>query len=231
MLHSATAEQVVLPFPANVAGKDDPALYPFVVAARRGPPRAACLYPVQCPAASNGTLPWPPFNLPRRGSQAAQETKRATRVRRLLSLRHAVGNLRIFPDRSVVRIPARSALRRLPVVVPEAWQRPSDPPDAASESVQGTKAAALRSPPGRRSACRPPSPFAYPVQGRAGRRAGHGRSPAAREPAAQPHGVREQAQARGLPVHNLPVRDARGPERRPQSRGQDGERSAGMALA
>ena len=58
------------------------------------------------------------------------------RLRRLLPLRLAVENLRVFPDQSVVRVTTPEGFLWLPVLVPEVWQHLIKLPHGVSEFVQ-----------------------------------------------------------------------------------------------
>lgn len=74
-----------------------------------------------------------------RSVQARRRKKRKAsqpRVKRLLPLRLAVENLRVFPDRSVVRITTPEGFLWLPILVPEAWQHLINLPHGVSEFVR-----------------------------------------------------------------------------------------------
>ena len=74
-----------------------------------------------------------------RSVQARRRKKRKAshpKIRRLLPLRLAVENLRVFSDQGVVRITTPEGFLWLPVLVPEAWQHLIKLPHGVSEFVR-----------------------------------------------------------------------------------------------
>ena len=61
------------------------------------------------------------------------------KLRRLLPLRLAVENLRVFADQGVVRVTTPEGFLWLPVLVPDAWQHLINLPHGVSEFVQRDK--------------------------------------------------------------------------------------------
>ncbi len=67
----------------------------------------------------------------RKGKKASQP-----KIKRLLPLRLAAENLRIFPERNVVRVTTPSGFLWLPVIIPERWRELISLPHAVSEIVR-----------------------------------------------------------------------------------------------